>query len=296
MKKVWNFTAMNEQKIAILTDSCADLTQELMGSAPIYRVPLKIRCPDGEFDDGVTIHAADIYARLKAGQLPKTSLPTGESVEQTLDAIRAGGYEKVLAILISSGLSGTYNLVRLIAQERDDLEIAVFDSLSGAAGEGMMVLQAADDIAHGMEWKELIEVRVPQLIRSTFPFFTVDTLEYLVKGGRIGKVTAAAGTLLKIKPIITFAKDGQLVNIAKVRGRKALPDKLMEMVRQNLGQHKKYNLAVASGGAPEEMAALRARMEQEFPDFTFFWSTEIDATLSVYIGDGILGAAVMVLD
>ena len=287
---------MNQQKIAILTDSCADLTKELIGDAPIYVVPLKIRCPDGEFDAGVTIQSKDIYARLKVGQLPKTSLPAGERVEQVLDRIKADGYEKVAAIMLSSGLSGTYNLVRLIAQEREDLEIAVFDSLSGAAGEGMVALQAAADITAGMDWEELTRLRIPKLIRSTFPFFSVDTLEYLMKGGRIGKVTAVAGALLKIKPIITFAKDGELVSVAKVRGRKAVTDKLIDMVRENLGGHKRYNLAIANGGAPEEMAALRKRMEQEFPDYNFFWDTEIDATLSVYIGDGILGAAVMILD
>lgn len=287
---------MNEQKIAILTDSSAALTPELVGDAPVYIVPLKISCPDGEFDAGVTIRAEDIYARLKAGQLPKTSLPAGEKVVRALDRIKADGYEKVVAIMLSSGLSGTYNLTRLMAQEREDLEIEVFDSLSGAAGQGMIVLQLADDIAGGMGWEELIRERVPKLIRSTFPFFTVDTLEYLVKGGRIGKVTAVAGALLKIKPIITFAKDGELVSVAKVRGRKAVADKLIEVVREDLGTHKSFNLAVASGGAPEEMAALRARMEREFPGFDHFWNTEIDATLSVYIGDGILGAAVMVLD
>ena len=287
---------MNEQKIAILTDSCADLTKELIGDAPIYVVPLKIRCPDGEFDAGETIQTKDVYARLKAGQLPKTSLPAGEKVEQVLDRIKADGYEKVVAIMLSSGLSGTYNLVRLMAQEREDLEISVFDTLSGAAGEGIIVLQTAHDIAQGMGWKELTEERLPKLIRSSIPFFSVDTLEYLMKGGRIGKVTAVAGSLLKIKPVITFARDGELLGVAKVRGRKAVADKLIELVREYLGEHKRYNLAVANGGAPEEMAALRKRMEEEFPNYDFFWETEIDATLSVYIGDGILGAAVMVLD
>lgn len=289
-------TTMEQQKIAILTDSCADLTPELIGGAPIYTVPLKIRCPDGEFDDGVSIHAEEIYARLKAGQLPKTSLPSGESVERVLRRIQADGYQRVAAILLSSGLSGTYNLVRLIAQEWQGLEIAVFDTLSGALGEGAIALQAAADIQGGMSWEELTGLRIPRLIRSTFPFFSVDTLEYLVWGGRLGKITGAAGALLKIKPLITFAKDGELVNVAKVRGRKAVPDKLIELVRESLGEHKRYNLAVANGGAPEEMAALKRRMQAEFPDYEQFWQAEINATFSTYIGDGILGAAVMVLD
>ena len=288
---------MNSQKIAILTDSCADLTEELIADYPIYVVPLKIRCVDGEFDDGVTIHARDVYARLEMGQLPKTSPPTGEKVEQVLRQIYADGYEKIIAILLSSGLSGTYNLIRLAAGALEGkLEMKVYDSLSGALGQGMMVLQVAEDIERGMSWEELTGKRVPSLISNTFPFFSVDTLEYLQKGGRIGKVTALAGTLLNIKPVIGFAEDGQLLSVAKVRGRKAVADKLIDLVRQNLGEHKRFNLAVANGGAPEEMAALRARMEQEFLGFDHFWQAEIDATLSVYIGSGILGAAVTVLD
>lgn len=288
---------MNSQKIAILTDSCADLTEELIAHHPIYVVPLKIRCADGEFDDGVTIHAKDIYARLEMGQLPKTSLPTGEMVEQVLRQIYADGYEKIVAIPLSSGLSGTYNLFRLASGVLEGkLEMKVFDSLSGALGEGAIVLQAAEDIENGMSWEELTQQRIPALIAGVSAYFSVDTLEYLQKGGRIGKVTAMAGTLLSIKPVITFAEDGQLQSVAKVRGRKAVADKLLELVREKTAGHKRYNLAVANGGAPEEMAALRARIEAEFPNYDHFWEAEMDATLSVYIGSGVLGAGVMVLD
>ena len=286
----------NPYKIAILTDSCADLSEELRAGKPIYTVPLKISCRDGDYSDGVDIFAPDIYRRLAAGELPKTSLPDFFTADRILSRIKADGYERVLAIHLSSGLSGTYNMVRLLGESRQDLEIAVFDSLSGALGIGVSALQAWEDIDGGMSWDELITERVPKLLAGTFPFFSVDTLEYLAKGGRIGKVTAVAGTVLNIKPIITFAADGQLQSIAKVRGRRAVQDKLIELVGKALGDHKRYNLAVANGGAPEEMAQLRARMEQLFPHYDHFWQGEIDATLSVYIGSGALGAGVQVLD
>ena len=286
----------NPYKIAILTDSCADLSEELRAGKPIYTVPLKIACRDGEYFDGVDIFAPDIYRRLEAGELPKTSLPDFFTADRILSRIKAEGYERVLAIHLSSGLSGTYNMVRLLAEGRHDLEIAVFDSLSGALGMGVSVLQAWEDIENGMSWDELVKERVPKLLANTYPFFSVDTLEYLAKGGRIGKVTAMAGTMLSIKPLIAFAGDGQLQSIAKVRGRKAVQDKLIELVRKSLGDHKRYNLAVANGGAPEEMAQLRTRMEQLFPNYDHFWQGEMDATLSVYIGKGALGACVQVLD
>lgn len=286
----------NPDKIAILTDSCADLSEELRAGKPIYTVPLKIACRDGEYFDGVDIFAPDIYRRLEAGELPKTSLPDFFTVDRILSRIKAEGYERVLAIHLSSGLSGTYNMVRLLAENRHDLEIAVFDSLSGALGMGVSVLQAWEDIENGMSWDKLVKERVPGLLANTFPFFSVDTLEYLAKGGRIGKVTAMAGTVFNIKPLITFAPDGQLQSIAKVRGRKAVQDKLIELVGKSLGDHKRYNLAVANGGAPEDMAQLRTRMEQIFPNYDHFWQGEMDATLSVYIGSGVLGAGVQVLD
>ena len=286
----------NPYKIAILTDSCSDLSPELRAGKPIFTVPLKITCRDGEYSDGVDIFAPDIYRRLAAGELPKTSLPDFFTADRILSRIKAEGYERVLAIHLSSGLSGTYNMIRLLGESRHDLDVAVFDSVSGALGIGIIVLQAWEDIESGMTWEKLVKERVPKLIANTFPFFSVDTLEYLAKGGRIGKVTAMAGTVLNIKPLITFAPDGQLQSVAKVRGRKAVQDKLLELVRKALGDHKRYNLGVANGGAPEEMAQLRARMEQEFPNYEHFWEGAIDATLSVYIGSGVLGAGVQVMD
>ena len=288
---------MIPQKIALLTDSCADLSPRLAEENHIYRVPLRILCADGEYSDGVDIFGGDIYARLKAGELPQTSLPSGEDIEKTLRQIVMDGYDGVVAVMLSSGLSGTYNLVRLIGEEcRGMLPVRVYDSLSGSLGMGMTLLQLAEDIRRGMEWEELTERRVPQLLAGSHPFFSVDTLEYLVKGGRIGKVTATAGTLLQIKPIITFASDGQLQSVAKVRGRGQVMDKLVAMAVKACGEHRRYNLAVANGGAPAEMELVRQKLITALPDYDHIWEGEIDGTLSVYIGDGVLGAAVQVLD
>lgn len=288
---------MIPQKIALLTDSCADLSPRLAEENHIYRVPLRILCADGEYSDGVDIFGGDIYARLRAGELPQTSLPSAESAGAVLKEIRDEGYDGVIAVMLSSGLSGTYNLVRLIGEEcRGMLPVRVYDSLSGSLGMGMTLLQLAEDIRRGMEWEELTERRVPQLLAGSHPFFSVDTLEYLVKGGRIGKVTATAGTLLQIKPIITFAPDGQLQSVAKVRGRGQVMDKLVAMAVKACGEHRRYNLAVANGGAPADMELVRQKLITALPDYDHIWEGEIDGTLSVYIGDGVLGAAVQVLD
>lgn len=286
----------NPEKIALLTDSTADLTPAMREGKPIYVVPLKIRCDDGEFSDGVDIFAQDVYDRLHRGELPRTSLPEGGVVSDTLDQIRADGYEKVIAVMLSGGLSGTCNLVRVQAEQRDDLDIAVFDSRSGSLGIGIIVLQLWEEIQAGADWDKLIHERVPHLVDNTFPFFSVDTLEYLRRGGRIGRITALAGTMLSIKPIITFSEDGQLQSIAKVRGRKQVQDKIVELLRSKFRAGKRYNLGVANGGAPAEMAELSEKIRARFPDFVHCWEGAMDATLSVYIGDGVIGGGIQFID
>ena len=252
---------MSPKKIALLTDSCADISPRLAKEKGIFVVPLRILCRDGEYRDGVDITPDEVYCRLREGELPKTSLPSGEDIGSALEEIVKEGYEGVIAFMLSSGLSGTFNVARLIGEECEGkLEVAVFDSLSASLGQGMMVLQLAEDIKAGMSWEELVEHRAPQLVKDTTAHFSVDTLEYLEKGGRIGKVTATAGTLLNIKPILGFSADGQLQSAAKVRGRNQVMDKLVALTVKACGEHKRYNLAVASGGSSsEELEKLRTR-------------------------------------
>ena len=288
---------MSPQKIALLTDSCADISPELARQHHIYVVPLRILCKDGEYQDGVDIRNTDIYERLRSGELPKTSLPSTEEIGKLVRQIVEDGHDGIIAVMMSSGLSGTYNLARLVAEECEDrIPMRAYDSASASLGLGMTLLQLAEDIESGMSWEELTERRVPRLMSGSFAFFSVDTLEYLLKGGRIGKVTATAGALLQIKPVLSFAEDGQLKSVAKARGRNQVMDKLVELAVKACGDHKRYNLAVANGGAPEEMARVREKLTAALPDYDHIWEGEIDGTLSVYIGDGILGAAVQVLD
>lgn len=200
-------------------------------------------------------------------------------------------------MILSGGLSGSYNLVRMVAEEYErKLAVRVYDSRSASLGLGMMVLQAAQDIRNGMGWEELTQVRIPRLIDNTFAFFSVDTLEYLQKGGRIGKVTATAGMLLQIKPILTFAEDGQLQTAAKVRGTHSVIGKLASFIENCRKDHRRYNLAAVHGGAPAQFENLRQKITEAVPDGEHFWEGQIGGILSVYIGDGVLGAGIQILD
>jgi len=288
---------MDPEKIAFLIDSTADLSAEHMAGKPIYLVPLRIACADGDYNDGENIINEDVYRRQEAGELPKTSLPEITRVEAALDQIKADGYEKVIALPLSSGLSGTYNMICIQCQEREDLEAVAYDTKSGALGIGMIVLQLWKEIEQGLTWDKLLHERLPFLSENTHPYFSVDTLEYLQKGGRIGKITAMAGTLLNIKPLLGFAEDGQLVNVAKARGKKQVPEKLIELVKAHVDDPSRpFNLAVENGGDPEGMKALGEALKAAIPGCRDFWDARMDATLATYVGRGMLGAAIQFLE
>lgn len=284
---------MNPQKIALLTDSCADIPAAICQQYDIYVLPLRLLFSDGEYLDGQTITADAVYERLPR-EIPTTSLPSGESVQQIFAQMIAAGYEKVLAVHLSAGLSGTCNLVRLLGEECDALEVRAFDSVSGSLGIGLTLIQAARMIEQGCTWEQLLQA-VPEMLAGTKVFFCVNTLEYLQKGGRIGKITAVAGSLLQIKPIITFASTGELINVAKGRGRKAALDKLMALFQQSMPDDRPFIAAVVDGGIPDEGDALRERLNPMLPVGTEVIRGQIDCTLGTYVGPHLLGAGFQVI-
>lgn len=282
------------EKIAIITDSCADVPQEFVEKYHMFILPMRITCSDGEYRDGVDIHAEDIYEKLKT-ELPKSSTPSGADVEDTFAEVQKQGYKKAIAILLSGGLSGTVNHVRLAAEDTEGLEVAVYDSRQASIGIGVIAIQAAEYASKGMDF-ETLKGKVESLIRHTKVFFSIDMLEYLKKGGRIGKVTAAAGALLDIKPIMSFDEDGEIYTAAKVRSRKAVEKRLLQLVEDCRREGRPYNLVVADGGAPKERDALEEKLIELFPDYRSLYRAKIGAALSIYLGSGLLGAGIQYLE
>ncbi len=282
------------EKIAVITDSCADVPGELIRKHHLFVLPMRIACSDGEYRDGVDIHAEDIYERLKK-ELPKSSTPSGADVEDTFARIKKQGYTKAVAILLSGGLSGTVNHVRLEAEELEGLEVKVYDSRQASIGIGVIALQAAKYVEEGMGFEELKE-KIEKLIAGTRVFFSIDTLEYLQKGGRIGKAAALAGMLLDIKPILSFDGDGEIYTAAKVRTHKQVEKRLLQLVEELKEEGRPYNLVVADGGAPEERDALEQKLTEALPDSCCLYRARIGAALSIYLGSGLLGAGIQYLD
>ena len=162
--------------IAVITDSCADIPPEMAQRYGIYILPLQIRCSEGTFRDGVDIHPADIY-RIQQKEMPGSSLPLGSDLEELLKKVAADGFSEAIALMMSSGLSGTYNLVRQSVDMAAELglNLKVYDTLTSSIGTGAIALQLSEYIENGMGFDAAC-VEAEKLIRGTTVFFSVDTL------------------------------------------------------------------------------------------------------------------------
>lgn len=278
---------MNKEKIAILVDSGVDIPVKLVNKYNMYVVPLKIVYKDREYSDGVDISAEELYSRLST-EIPTTSLPSGSEIQEIFDKIKLDGYEKVLAVTISSGLSGTYNAIRMLADQQRDLEVFVLDTKNIAIASGFNAIQAAEYINEGMNWATLIKT-VSENLANSKVFFCVSTLEYLQKGGRIGLVSAILGSTLSLKPIISCNEDGIYYTVAKIIGRKRSLNKALELAIEFIGDHKDYNLGVVHGASEKEANELKNLFISRLPNAKVFAEGQISPALGVHTGPGTIG-------
>lgn len=282
-------------KVAILTDSNCDLPQEYFNKYPLFKLPLIINDGTRSYRDEIEITVEEIHARQKEENF-KTSLPRMDDIEQVLANIKAAGYEKVIVLILSDALSSASNLLRLTAQGYDGLDIHVFNSKSASIGVGVLALRAAMYATEGVPFEQLLEL-VAQMIDGNKVFFAINTMEYLQRGGRIGRATAIMGGLLDIKPILTFDSDGVIATAAKIRGRKAIQANLVKLVSDYAAQRPDcaYDLVVCDGGAPEEADALEAELKAVLPNIRQVLRGTLSATLTIHLGPYMLGAGIQFL-
>lgn len=285
---------MNKEKIAILTDSGTDVPPELVEQYGIYVIPLKIIYKDRTYTDKVDISPEEVYERLPI-EVPSTSLPDGEAITEIFDQIKSDGYERVLAITISSGLSGTFNIVRLISESIPALDIFCRDTKNIGIAAGLQVIAAAKMLDEGISWEALKEKTAANAARGRI-FFNVATLEYLQKGGRIGLVAAVLGTALKLNPIISCNEEGIYYTVAKARGRKKSLEKTFNLIKEYVGNHKNIALAVAHGQAEEDAKDFYQKLKEAFPQAKEILFGTISPALVVHTGPGLLGIGVQILD
>ncbi len=274
-----------KEKIALLTDSMCDLPNEFVQKFKVKVLPAKVVYPDHEYSDRVEIQPEEVYNRMPE-EIPTTSLPSLDEIKQALEEIRSEGFTHVLAVHISSGLSGTFNAVEFICRDVHDLTIKVIDSKTLSMGTGWIVLEAARNIKNGLSFEKVIE-RVHKLQESARVYYILETLEYLRRGGRIGKVAAMLGEFLHLKPVISVGEDGKYFTYCKAKGRKKSIEKLVQIV-EAAASEKEINLAVVHGGAQQECQKLAERL-RKLPNIKELMSSDISPVLGVHTGPGLLG-------
>lgn len=284
---------MNKEKIALLVDSGSNVSAEFIKKYNMYVAPLKIIYKEEEYTDGIDIKAEEVYARLQE-EIPSTSLPSPGTIQTIFNQIKSDGYNKVLAITISSGLSGTYNTIRMLGEEQEDLQVHVFDTKNISLASGYNAIQAGEYIEAGMNWDDLIQA-VSKNIKNSKVFFYVSTLKYLQKGGRIGLVASLLGTRLNLKPIITCNEDGIYYTISKTIGENRALDKMLKLATDYIGDSKEYNLGVLNADAKEKAHEIKESLIKILPDAKIFVEDQISPALGVHTGPGAIGIVVQKL-
>jgi DegV family protein with EDD domain len=281
---------MVTEKIAILTDSCSDVPKEYRKRYHMYVVPLTIIYRDAEFRDGIDIQPEDVYARFSE-QIPSTSLPSPSVVADAFKQIRTDGFDKVIVVAISSGLSGTFQLLHSFGPAPEGLEACYIDTKNIGIGSGFSAIRAGELIEQGLPFSEVCR-QVEVAAGQTRLFFCVSTLEYLIKGGRIGRVAGMLGTVLDLKPVISCDEDGIYYTVARARGRKKSLALALDKTVEFAAGAKDYALTVMHGAAPDEARELIAALRERLPDHRFLIEGQITPALIVHTGPGLIGIGI----
>ena len=254
-------------KIALITDSTCDIPREYLDKYEVKVVPLTIVWGEEQFLDGVDLKAEDFYRRLDEDPIiPTTSQPTPQQMVKAYEEARDSGAEEILMITISSAMSGTHESA-LKAAELIDIPVRVLDSRSNSMSLGWQVLAAARARGAGGGLEDM--VKAAEDARGSMVYIiTLDTLEYLHKGGRIGGASHFIGTLLNLKPQISVDhQSGTVAGGRRSRTRKKALADLYEDFFNQVDLKKELRVAVLHNAALEEARELSQRIEKDFqPD------------------------------
>lgn len=222
------------EKVRIVTDSTADLPEEIIEKYHIKVIPLSLIIDGKVYYDKVDISNDEYYKKLvSCSELPTTSQPTPAEFLAAYNELIAEGAESIVSIHLSSDLSGTVKGAQMTAQMVKDAEICVIDSRTATMGLGLIVLQAAKAAAKGADFAEIVRIANEAVANSDL-FFLLESLDNLQKGGRIGKAGYLVGSLLNIKPVLRL-HDGEIHAFDKVRGNRE--NKAMEKMVEDILSH-----------------------------------------------------------
>ena len=276
---------LTAENTAIVLDSTADFPAA-SERLPNWRiVPLYVRFGDDSFRDYVDLQPAEFYGRLRAAaQPPTTSQPTPADFLAVYEQLAS--YERIFSLHLSRRLSGTYESAERAAGEAGD-RVRTVDSETASAAIAMLGLAIQRRLERGTTDDEVDEL-VARYKRDARLIFTVDTLEYLAKGGRIGKAAAMAGQLLQIKPILTLS-DGEVLPLKKVRGAQKAYREFERSFDESAGTGPGLRVGIAHAEAPERLQALEQMVRRVRPQAEIELATTLGPVVGTHAGPGTVG-------
>ncbi len=277
---------LTRENTAIVLDSTADFPEAQIRFPNMRVVPLYVRFGEESFRDYVELDPHDFYQRLQAApELPTTSQPPPQDFLSTARAL--AGYERIYSLHISSKLSGTFQSASLAAGEVGGDRIRLVDTESASVGISMLGFGIQRLLGRGTSDEE-IEALAERYREEAGLLFTVDTLEFLAKGGRIGRARALAGSLLNVKPILTIS-DGEVVPLTRVRGRTKALEEFRKRFEAATTEGGELYVAVAHAEADEAVEQLRALVTAARPQAQIELVTTLGAVVGTHAGPGTVG-------
>jgi DegV family protein with EDD domain len=277
---------MGNQKIAVVTDSTAYIPEAALGGLDMPVIPLWVIWGDERFRDGVDMDPPTFYRRLEESEVfPTTSQPSAGEFE---DFFRGVGSEAdvIVGIFLTSKLSGTVASAQAARAQLPELDIRIVDSLSVSMGLGFVALVAARAAAAGKSPDEI--VAAAEGVRDRMHLlFTVDTLEYLHRGGRIGGAKWLLGTALNIKPLLHFV-DGTIEPLAQVRTKRKVIARMLDEAEERLGGKRMAEASVVDANCPDEGEAIAEQAKSRFGLSTVYRTT-FSPAIGVHGGPGTVG-------
>jgi len=279
-----NLTAENT---AIVLDSTADFP-DAQARFPNFRiVPLYVRFGDESFKDYVDITPDRFYERLQSDpELPTTSQPTPSDFLAVFEEL-APRYERILSIQISSTLSGTFASAQSAAEQLGGDVVRVIDSRTVSASLALLGIGVQSRLERGTTDEE-IDAFIARYQCDHQLLFTVNTLEYLAKGGRIGRAAAFAGNLLNVKPILTI-RDGEVIPLKRVRGNAKAFAEFRSIFESTTTDSPNLKVGIAHAAAPERLAALRELVERVRPHAEIEIAALLGPVVGTHAGPGTIG-------
>jgi DegV family protein with EDD domain len=268
----------------IVLDSTADFPDAQERFANWRVVPLYVRFGADSYRDYVDIGPAEFYERLRtAEELPTTSQPTPQDFAAAYEEL--AGLERVFVLTVSAKLSGTYASAQQAAAEHAG--VRVVDTATASAAITMLGMAIQRRLEKGTSDEEIDEL-VARFKRESGLVFTLDTLEYLAKGGRIGRAAGWAGQLLNIKPILTLA-DGEVLPLKRVRGNRKAIQEFATAFRDATTDAEGLRVGIAHAEAPERMAALEKLVKDVRPKAEIEVATTLGPVVGTHAGPGTVG-------